>query len=153
MDRTFMIAYSEVNAILNLLDEELLNKIPKKLRILISENKLNDYNVIIDPNIPLKEQKISREALSILAVLNYKYWCTEEKKKKKLLKKFNENERIKQEKMREKYNPDKIFKNTIETEIEENKEKIENKYLIEYDKKENFFIKIINKIKDILKLT
>ena len=88
MDRTFMIAYSEVNAILNLLDEELLNKIPKKLRILISENKLNDYNVIIDPNIPLKEQKISREALSILAVLNYKYWCTGEIEKKKLLEKL-----------------------------------------------------------------
>lgn len=153
MDRTFMIAYSEVDAILSLLDEQLQNKIPEKLRILISENKLKDYNVIIDPNIPLKEQKISREALSILAVLNYNYWCTGEIEKKKLLEKYNENERIRQEKMREEYNPDNIFKNTIETEIEENKEKDENKYLIEYDKKENFFIKIINKIKSILKLT
>ena len=59
MDRTFMIAYSEVDDILSILDEQLQNKIPEKLRILISENKLKDYNVIIDPNIPLKEQKIS----------------------------------------------------------------------------------------------
>lgn len=153
MDRTFMIAYSEVDAILNLLDEQLQNKIPDKLRVLIYENKLNDYNVIIDPNIPLKQQKISREALSILAVLNYNYWCTGESEKKKLLEKYNENERIRQEKMKEKYNPDNIFKNTIETEIKENKQNEENKYLIEYDKKENFFIKIINKIKNILKLT
>ena len=57
MDKNIMIAYTEVDEILNLMEEEFQKKIPVKLRNLISENKLNDYNIIIDPNIPLKEQK------------------------------------------------------------------------------------------------
>ena len=76
-----MIAYTEVDEVINLMDEQLKDKIPNKLRKLINENKLSDYNVIINPNIPLKEQKISRKALAILAVINYNYWCNEENKK------------------------------------------------------------------------
>lgn len=84
MDRSVMMAYTEVDRILNLMDEQYQKKIPEKLRKLISESKLNDYDVIINPQIPLKEQKISRKALSILAVLNYNYWCVGESKKQNI---------------------------------------------------------------------
>ena len=133
MDRSVMMAYTEVDRILNLMDEQYQKKIPEKLRKLISESKLNDYDVIINPKIPLKEQKISRKALSILAVLNYNYWCVGESKKQKLI---------------EIYNPDNLFNNKNEF----SKQNIENKQLIVYNKKENVIIKIFNKIKKLLKI-
>ena len=148
MDRSVMMAYTEVDRILNLMDEQYQKKIPEKLRKLISESKLNDYDVIINPKIPLKEQKISRKALSILAVLNYNYWCVGESKKQKLIEKYIENEKIKQEKLRELYNPDNLFNNKNEF----SKQIIENKQLIVYNKKENVIIKIFNKIKKLLKI-
>ncbi len=148
MDKNIMIAYTEVDEILNLMEEEFQKKIPVKLRNLISENKLNDYNIIIDPNIPLKEQKISRKALAILAVLNYNYWCIGEENKEKLIEKYKNNENNRQEKLRVQYNSNTLFKNN--TKILNNN--FENKQLIVYDKKEKFLIKIINKIKRILKI-
>lgn len=148
MDRSVMMAYTEVDRILNLMDEQYQKKIPEKLRKLISESKLNDYDVIINPQIPLKEQKISRKALSILAVLNYNYWCVGESKKQKLIEKYIKNEKIKQEKLRELYNPDNLFNNKNEF----SKQNIENKQLIVYNKKENVIIKIFNKIKKLLKI-
>lgn len=148
MDRSVMMAYTEVDRILNLMDEQYQKKIPEKLRKLISESKLNDYDVIINPKIPLKEQKISRKALSILAVLNYNYWCVGESKKQKLIEKYIENEKIKQEKLRELYNPDNLFNNKNEF----SKQIIENKQLIVYNIKENVIIKIFNKIKKLLKI-
>ena len=148
MDRSVMMAYTEVDRILNLMDEQYQKKIPEKLRKLISESKLNDYDVIINPKIPLKEQRISRKALSILAVLNYNYWCVGESKKQKLIEKYIKNEKIKQEKLRELYNPDNLFNNKNEF----SKQNIENKQLIVYNKKENVIIKIFNKIKKLLKI-
>lgn len=148
MDRSVMMAYTEVDRILNLMDEQYQKKIPEKLRKLISESKLNDYDVIINPKIPLKEQKISRKALSILAVLNYNYWRVGESKKQKLIEKYIKNEKIKQEKLRELYNPDNLFNNKNEF----SKQNIENKQLIVYNKKENVIIKIFNKIKKLLKI-
>ena len=148
MERSVMMAYTEVDRILNLMDEQYQKKIPEKLRKLISESKLNDYDVIINPKIPLKEQKISRKALSILAVLNYNYWCVGESKKQKLIEKYIKNEKIKQEKLRELYNPDNLFNNKNEF----SKQNIENKQLIVYNKKENVIIKIFNKIKKLLKI-
>lgn len=150
MNKSVMIAYTEVDKILDLMDEQFQRKIPKKLRSLIKKNKLSDYNVTINPNIPLKEQNISRKALSILAVLNYNYWCEGEDKKEKLIEKYRNNEKVRQEKLREQYNPDNIFKNKTES-INDNA-KIENKQLIVYNKKDNLFTKLINKIKKTLKI-
>lgn len=149
MDRSVMMAYTEVDRILNLMDEQYQRKIPEKLRKLISESKLNDYDVIINPQIPLKEQKISRKALSILAVINYNYWCVGENQKQKLIEKYIKNEKIKQEELRKFHNPDNLFNNKNGF----SKSNIENKQLIVYNKKENVIIKIFKKIKNCLKLT
>lgn len=148
MDKNIMIAYTEVDQILNLMDEQFQKKIPDKLRKLISENKLNDYNVIINPNIPLKEQRISKKALSILAVLNYNYWCVGENKKEELIQKYKNNEINKQEKLKAQYNHDNLFNNRNLN----NNINIEDKQLKVYDKKEHFFIKLVSKIKRMLKI-
>lgn len=149
MNRSIAIAFSEVDEILNLMDEEYQKKIPKKLRELISNNKLDDYNVSLKPNIPLNEQGISRKALSILSVINYNYWCIEENEKEKLIKKYKNNEIVKQEKLRELYNPDSLFNTKKQTYENTN----EDKQLVVYSEEKNIITKIIKKIKSLLRLT
>lgn len=147
MDRNVMIAYTEVDEILSLMDEQFQKKIPNKLRKLISENKLSEYNVIINPNIPLKDQKISKKALAILAVINYNYWCVEKEKKEELIKKYKNNEEIRQRKLREQYRTDNLFSNKSL----DNKLNNEDKQLILYNKKEGIWLKLINKIKGLFR--
>lgn len=149
MDKSIMIAYTEVDEVINLMDEQLKDKIPNKLRKLINENKLSDYNVIINPNIPLKEQKISRKALAILAVINYNYLCVGEEQKRDLIEKYKNNEIIRQERLKKQYNSDSLFNNKNLNNTMNN----ENTQLIVYNKKENSLTKIINKIKQYLRLT
>ena len=151
MDRSLMIAYTEVYEIINLMDDQYKEKIPKRLRQHISEMKVNDYNAKIDSNMSLKEQEISKKALSILAVLNYNYWCVDDNKKNILINQYIKNEEEYQKKLREEYNYDKLFnkknKNTKYNEVNECKQ------LVKYNKKEWLWIKIINKIKKWINLT
>lgn len=143
-------AYSEVDTFLSLLSEEKRNEIPKKLRELFKEEKDNEYYKEIDTNIPIKEQNLREETLSLIAVLYLQYWCKDENEKQKLISKLNENERKYQEELREKYNPDDIFKRKAPTPIIENEniqENTDNLQMVEY--KENIFKKIINMIKNI----
>ena len=103
-------AYVEVLGILDLLDEEQKNRIPKKLKEFFENNKNQDYQVNIDSNIPLEEQNLLQETLDILAMLKLNYWCTNEKEKEGLLNLLNENEKKYQEELRKKYNPNNLFK-------------------------------------------
>lgn len=103
-------AYVEVLGILDLLDEEQKNRIPKKLKEFFENNKNQDYQVNIDSNIPLEEQNLLHETVDILAMLKLNYWCTNEKEKEGLLNLLNENEKKYQEELRKKYNPNNLFK-------------------------------------------
>ena len=148
MNQSTMEAYAEVDTVLSLMDEKYLNEIPIKLRELFSKEKSKEYIKEIISDKPLKEQNLKEETLSILAVLNYNYWCKDEEHKRELLEQYSENEKKYQEELRKKYNPDNIFKNNIkENRIEENVIKNEVN-LVKY--KESIFKKIINKIKSIL---
>ena len=104
-------AYSEVDEFLGLVTEEEKNQIPKKLRDFFREEKDINYHKNINPNIPIKEQNLKEETLAIIALLMIQYWYKDESKKQKLLEVLDENERKYQEELREKYNPDNIFKN------------------------------------------
>ena len=143
MNQSTMEAYVEVDTVLNLMDKKYLDEIPTKLREQFSKEKSKDYvkEIVVDK--PLKEQNLKEETLAILAVLNYNYWCKDEAHKKELLELYSENERKYQAELREKYNPNNIFK---EHKIEENV--IDRAVaLVEY--KESIFKKFINKIKSI----
>jgi len=150
MDTSIMVAYAEVDEIINLMDKQYQEKIPLKLRLFIAERKLKNYKVIINQNLSLKEQKLSKKALAILAVLNYKYWCNSEEEKEKLIKKYERNEKKYQEELKERYNIDDLFKNRI---LEQDNEIIECKQLVQYKERETFFKNIINKIKKWFRLT
>ena len=145
MENSLLKAYAEVYKILSFMEVEYTEKVPKKLREIFKNEKLKDYNPNIDKNIPLNEQNLERKTYAILAMLDLNYWCDNEEEKQELLKAYSNNDKKRQEQLREKYNPDNIFKNkTKEIEQEKAGEKITT--LAEY-KEESFIKKIINRIK------
>lgn len=135
------IAYAEVDEILSLMDEKYVNIIPKQLRAIFKEEKSSDYKPKISTEKLLNEQNLQRETLVILAILCLNYWCESEEEKKELIKVYSENEKKKETEIREKYNPDNIFKKP--------KEKNDSVQVVEYH--ENILKKIWIKIKLLLK--
>lgn len=140
MSNAYSKAYVEVLEIISHFSEEDFKKIPKSEIDFYNENKDNEYEFKINLNIDLNEQNISREANAILVALYRDYFATENQKQilEKLLK---QNEQKEEEKKREKYNPDDIFKKDKEdSKIENNNEilpiEIEEKW---YQKILDFF--------------
>lgn len=139
--------FSEVYVILNQLEEKSLKKIPEKIFNQIKENAKIDVDYI-DKNVPLEELNIMSETKEFLAIISYYYFCDEEERQKwdEVL---NENERKYQEKLKQKYNPEEIFKVKQEYVNKEDEKSIELD-LVEY--KEKFIVKLINKIKQFFKI-
>jgi len=135
------IAYAEVDAILELLEEDYKKRVPNKIRDFFKEEKAEDYNPKIDVQKSLLEQNLQRETFVLLTILELNYWCNSEEEKKELLKELNENEEQAQRELYEKYNPDNIFKKKNE----ENDTKQEELALVEY-KDKSFIQKLIDKI-------
>ena len=147
MNNNYKMAFSEVYEILNLVSYDLISKIPVKLLKLIELGKDNSYAPNFTTSIGLEEQNLMKETIRILAIIKLNCWCTE-KEKKEFISMLNENEKIFQEKSRESYNIDNIFKKAIKEDVVERNEKIDNQVTI-FEYKESIFKKIINKIKSI----
>ena len=140
-------SYTEILTILNYMETDYQEKIPKKLIDFFKRNSAKDYEFDIDIAIPLKEQKLKAKTLSLLAMLNLNYWCKSDEEKQELIKHYSENEKKYQEELREKYNPNNLFKkHNQENKIEENISENEVA-LVEY--KESIFKRFINRIKNI----
>lgn len=145
MENNLLKAYSEVDKILSFMEIRYVEKVPKKMREMFKNEKLQDYEPNIDKNIPLEEQQLERKTLAILAMLNLNYWCENEEEKEELIRAYSNNDKKRNEELREKYNPDNIFKNkNKEREVEQITEEITA--IAEY-KKENFIKNLLNKIK------
>ena len=134
-------AYSEIDEFLSLLKDEEINKVPKKIRDLFKEEKDKNYKKIIDPNKPIKEQNLKEETLALIALLNLQYWCEDEQEKERLKEIYAKNEKLYEEVFQVEFDPDKIFKNRIET---DNKD-IEEQQVIPY--KESILKKMLNRLK------
>lgn len=80
-----MLAYAEVDEILNLLENKYKEKVPKKVRNFFKEERMSDYNPKIEVGKPLTEQNLKRETMVLLAILNINYWCDSEQEKQKFL--------------------------------------------------------------------
>ncbi len=144
MENSLSKAYTEVLLILSYMEQKYVDKIPKKLLELLNEEKDKNYQPKISPNIPLAEQNLQRKTLALLAMFNLNYWCEDENEKKELLKMYSENDKKIETEMREKYNPDNLFKK--KEKVSQNDEiKKESTELIEY-KEQNIFKKILNRI-------
>ena len=147
--KEFAEASAEINEILKYLPEEYVGKIPTKLRDFFKKVKDKDYITNIEPNKPLDEQDIKPKTKTLLTILYREYWCNEEEKAE-LDKILMENDKKYEAELREKYNPDNIFKNKHETEISE-EEILENTNNLQAEIKESLFKKVINFFKRIFK--
>ena len=112
MKQEYRKAFTEVNAIIQLMPEELVDKIPSKFRVMLEEEEDKDYY----PNIkePLEEQKLKEETIIILGLIYRDFLCSPEERKELQEKDAKELQEVKmamEQEMREKYNPDDIFKN------------------------------------------
>ena len=149
MENNLTKAYAEVLLILSYMEQKYADMIPKKLLELFNEEKDKNYQPNINPNISLAEQNLQRKTLALLAMLNLNYWCKDESEKQEMLKMYAENDNKIEAELRERYNPENLFKK--KEKVEQNDEiKEESTEIIEY-KEQNIFKKIINKIMNFFK--
>ena len=133
----------QINEILRYMEPNLKARIPKKFISYFENNKSQEYNWTIDKSLSLEKQDVLPTTKEILAVL-YKDFICDDVERVKLEKTLSDNEIKYQEELREKYNPDNIFKDRQKTtEYVETQE--ENTEIATY--KESFFSKIISRIK------
>ena len=145
----YKIATTEVLSILEYLPQSDVDKIPNKFKEFLKENSLPTYKPNFDYSLGLDKIKLKHKTKLLLAMIYMNYICSEEEKLE-YNKTLCHNEETYQKYLREKYNPDNIFKktdiqesNTVEI-VKDNS----NTALIEY--KETFFMKFKNFIFKIL---
>lgn len=143
---------TELNTIIRYMDIEYLKKLPQKFIEFINLNMDKDYIPNIDKNTPINEQNLKKDTKVLLSLLYRNYWCDRDKKiilsQEDLVAKNNY-----EKELREKYNPDNIFKNksnVAEINIEHPKEEKQTE-LIEY-KEQKWYQKIFAKILKVFKI-
>ncbi len=139
--------YSEVYQILNLLGTEYTEKLPATLMNMLKEKRAINYNPQYTEDLPLNEQNIRKETMAIIVLLYLNYWCEDENEVAEINNILKNNEEKYQLELRERYNPDNIFKKQKQ-ETKNVEEQIANETaMIPY--KKSIFARIINKIKNI----
>ena len=130
--------YREIYLILNKLGKEYIDKIPPNIYRYIVENMDTEAD---------QNNRISKETISFIAVLHYKYWLQNELEKDKFLRILSEN----QAKMNENNNLENMFKkgkNEQFTDIKAENEPVNNMQLVRvekwYNKVTRFFKRIFN---------
>ena len=143
MENKSQLAYAEVDAILDMLETEAVEKIPLKVREFFKNEKDKNYIPKISEDFSeIENMELMRETICLLTILDINYWCETEEEKQFVLNKLKENDRIKEEELRERYNPDNIFKNRNNTQ--------EIVAMVEY-KEPNFIRRLLDKIKRLFK--
>ena len=104
-------AYAEVDYIINHMNEKYREKVPEKMLNFFHNYKDPNFEVKVDPYVPLQKQGLKRYTLEILALFHLKYWCEDEERKKELYGLMLKNQERLEEQMREKYSVDKLFDN------------------------------------------
>ena len=149
MKQEYKEAFTEVNEIIKMMPYELVNKIPTKFLEMIEEERDTEYN----PNIqePLEKQKLKNETIIILGLIYRDFLCTPEQRKKlqeKDARDLQEAKRELEEELRQKYNPEDIFKNKKSINNEQ-QDYQENAMVVIQEEK--WYQKIFNLIKNLFK--
>lgn len=137
-------AITEVIEILKYTRKEEVDKISPSFMEYLQSNVSSTYTSNLDHTCTIDKMQLKKETRMILAIIYRKFWCNQENKQNfdRIL---NENERKHQEEIREKYNPDDIFKNKKM----KDKEYTQNNNMQLMECKETIINKIMNKIKSI----
>ena len=133
----------ELNTILDFMNNEYIEKLPKKLLRFIKENMDISYEDNINQDTPIDKQNLKKDTKILLSLIYRNYWCDEDEKKKLMEEDANKKREYEKE-IYEKYNPDNIFNNKNKV-IEDIKINEDEKQLLV--PKETLFKKLINKIK------
>ena len=150
MKQEYMEAFTEVDEIIKLMPKELVAKIPNKFREMIQEEKSIEY--VSNIKEPIEQCKLKNETIVILGLIYRDFLCSPEEKRRLQEKDAKEIQEMQQEleqEMREKYNPDDIFKKKKEAK-QEYIEQIEQKS-IAVIQEEKWYQKIFNIIKGLFK--
>ena len=139
-------AFTEVLTILKFISKEEYEKVPLDIIEIIEDNCNQSYSVEYNPDIPLANQNISKEARIIIALLFRDYWATQEQKNKIELKEKYDISILEAEKVK-KYNTDDLFKKNKSDYSYKHKE--DNNQLVE--DKETLFTKLKRIILKIIK--
>lgn len=136
--------YSEVYEILSYTNKELVMKIPIEILEKIKNKRNPHYISKIDKKDILNRKNISKQTLSVIAYLQFKYWMTNSERER-IRKLSYDFKLIEEEAKKEKYSSDNIFnhkKNDIPSQT-----KVETDLLIiEKEKWYNIIFKNIKKI-------
>ena len=146
-----MEAFAEVNEIIKLMPLELVKKIPSKFREMIVEEKDNNY--IPDIKESIEKCKLKNETIIILGLIYRDFLCSPDERKKlqeKDARELQEVQKAVEEEIRERYNPDDIFKKRNQNNIEESNNKEENTSMIVIQE-EKWYQKIFNLIKGLFR--
>ena len=131
----------EVLDILDNTNKADVDKIPKNFIKFLVEIASEDYKVNLDHSKLISEMNLKEKTKEILGVIYINWWC-DKKDKENYTKQIKELEIKRQEEIREKYNPNKIFEN--KNKIKEHTVQNKKATMVEY--KESILKKIWNKI-------
>lgn len=135
------IAYAEIISFINLLPQDKQEKIPKNIIEYFKEEMDKDSKRELTTDIPLENQNLKNATWDLIAILYLKYLCEDEEEKKELEQIYDENEKKYREEMKEKYNPEKIFKEREKQQVIQNLPiKVQKESIIQK------IIKFINKL-------
>lgn len=149
MDNVYKEAFAEVLEVIKNSNQRILEKIPKKFITFLNENKDNNYIVKIDFTDENWDDCIKQETQAILALIYRDYIVSQEERARLLTEEKEEQIRIENE-LREKYNPDNLFKK--QDQVKNTEEAMtEEVAMVEY--KESIFKRFINKIKSIFHIS
>lgn len=87
-------AYSEICAILDILDYSMVSKIPREVKVFFKDECMKEYIPHVDANRPLSEQNLNRKTLALLSLLYVNYWCDSEKERESYLRQLAKNSNI-----------------------------------------------------------
>ena len=145
----YSVAMQESYKIIQKMGNSYITLIPTDVMDEIEKSRNKEYKFEYDENKTLEEQNVKKETFEILSYLNYMYWCKPDEKEA-FSKIYKENNLKEEEKKRLKYNPDKIFENVKNNNIQINTQETA---LVKQDEHQNFFRKIIDKIKKFFKIS
>ena len=145
----YLKAFVELNEIINHLNTNLKNKIPKKTLEAIKNSGDKNYQFKYDNTQSLSKQKLLPETISLLSIIYSDYLCSEEEKKK-----WDEYDKFELQKLEEikqqKYNTNNLFKeqknNTSVVVLDEKKQ-----LQVDSSKKQSFWSKLKKFIMKIFK--
>ena len=111
MKQEYNEAFTEVNEIIKMMPDELVNKIPSKFREMLEDERNKEYNPKIQE--PLEECKLKNETIIILGLIYRDFLCSQDEKRRlqeKDARELQEIQKAIEDEIRQKYNPDDLFK-------------------------------------------